>query len=163
MELGEALGAELKFNDENMCELAVGESTVLSIERRPDAGTLLMTSVVADALPDPVDYSLVLDLLDFSLGAALNGTPAIGRDEVSGLVVAHQTVTAQDLKDASFGTRGGAPDGDGPGPQGCVVFGHRGKVPQLPRGHGEEAFDVRGARLTGTGKEGDASCLSTYR
>ena len=102
MELGEALGAELKFNDENMCELAVGESTVLSIERRPDAGTLLMTSVVADALPDPVDYSLVLDLLDFSLGAALNGTPAIGRDEVSGLVVAHQTVTAQNLKDMSF-------------------------------------------------------------
>ena len=102
MELGEALGAELKFNDENMCELAVGESTVLSIERRPDAGTLLMTSVVADALPDPVDYSLVLDLLDFSLGAALNGTPAIGRDEVSGLVVAHQTVTARNLKDASL-------------------------------------------------------------
>ena len=44
----------------------------------------------------------VLDLLDFSLGAAVNGTPAIGRDEVSGLVVAHQTVTAQNLKDASF-------------------------------------------------------------
>ena len=101
-ELGEALGAELKFNDEDMCELAVGDSTVLSIERRPDAGTLLMTSVVADALPDPVDYALVLDLLDFSLGSALNGTPAIGRDEVSGLVVAHQTVTAQNLKDATI-------------------------------------------------------------
>ena len=101
-ELGLELGAELKFNDEDMCELAVGESTVLSIERRPDAGTLLMTSVVADALPDPVDYALVLDLLDFSLGGAINGTPAIGRDVESGLLVAHQTVTARSLRDASF-------------------------------------------------------------
>lgn len=101
-ELGLELGAELKFNDEDMCELAVGESTVLSIERRPDAGTLLMTSVVADALPDPVDYALVLDLLDFSLGGAINGTPAIGRDAESGLLVAHQTVTARSLRDASF-------------------------------------------------------------
>lgn len=101
-ELGDALGTELKFNDEDMCEFAVGDSTIISIERRPGAGTLLMTSVVADALPDPVDYALVLDLLDFSLGAALNGTPAIGRDEVSGLVVAHQTVTAQNLKDATI-------------------------------------------------------------
>ena len=101
-ELGLELGAELKFNDEDMCELAVGESTVLSIERRPDAGTLLMTSVVADALPDPVDYALFLDLLDFSLGGAINGTPAIGRDAESGLLVAHQTVTARSLRDASF-------------------------------------------------------------
>lgn len=101
-ELGDALGTELKFNDEDMCEFAVGDSTIISIERRPGAGTLLMTSVVADALPDPVDYALVLDLLDFSLGAALNGTPAIGRDEVSGLVVAHQTVTTQNLKDATI-------------------------------------------------------------
>ncbi len=101
-ELGLELGAELKFNDEDMCELAVGESTVLSIERRPDAGTLLMTSVVADALPDPVDYALVLDLLDFSLGGAINGTPAIGRDAESGLLVAHQPVTARSLRDASF-------------------------------------------------------------
>ena len=101
-ELGLELGVELKFNDEDMCELAIGESTVLSIERRPDAGTLLMTSVVADALPDPVDYALVLDLLDFSLGGAINGTPAIGRDAESGLLVAHQMVTARSLRDASF-------------------------------------------------------------
>ena len=101
-QLGGALGTELRFNDEDMCELAVGDSTVLSIERRPDAGTLLMTSVVADALPDPVDYGLVLDLLDFSLGAAVNGTPAVGRDEVSGLIVAHQTVTERELKEADF-------------------------------------------------------------
>lgn len=101
-ELGQELGAELKFNDEDMCELAVGESIVLSIERRPDAGTLLMTSGVADALPDPVDYALVLDLLEFSLGGAINGTPAIGRDAESGLLVAHQMVTARSLRDASF-------------------------------------------------------------
>ena len=85
-----------------MCELAIGESTVLSIERRPDAGTLLMTSVVADALPDPVDYALVLDLLEFSLGGAINGTPAIGRDAESGLIVAHQTITERNLREASF-------------------------------------------------------------
>ena len=101
-ELGLELGVELKFNDEDMCELAIGESTVLSIERRPDAGTLLMTSVVADALPDPVDYALVLDLLEFSLGGAINGTPAIGRDTESGLLVAHQTVTERNLRNASF-------------------------------------------------------------
>ena len=63
---------------------------------------MLITSAVADALPDPVDYALVLDLLDFSLGSAINGTPAIGRDEESGILVAYQTVTARNLRDASF-------------------------------------------------------------
>ena len=101
-ELGQDFGVELKFNDEDMCEMAIGDSIVLSLERRPDAGTLLITSAVADALPDPVDYALVLDLLDFSLGSAINGTPAIGRDEESGILVAHQTVTARNLRDASF-------------------------------------------------------------
>ena len=101
-ELGQDFGVELKFNDEDMCEMAIGDSVVLSLERRPDADTLLMTSPVADALPDPVDYALVLDLLDLSLGSAINGTPAIGRDTESGILVAHQTVTARDLRDASF-------------------------------------------------------------
>lgn len=101
-DFGFELGEELRFNDEDMCELAIGEATVLSIERRQDAGTILLTSVVADVLPDPVDYALVLDLLDFSLGGAINGTPAIGRDEETGLLVAHQTVTAQSLRKASF-------------------------------------------------------------
>ena len=101
-ELGQDFGVELKFNDENMCEMAIGDSVVLSLERRPDADTLLMTSPVADALPDPVDYALVLDLLDFSLGSAINGTPAIGRDTESGILVAHQTVTARNLRNASF-------------------------------------------------------------
>ena len=101
-ELGQDFGVGLKFNDEDMCEMAIGDSVVLSLERRPDADTLLMTSAVADALPDPVDYALVLDLLDFSLGNAINGTPAIGRDAESGILVAHQTVTARNLRDASF-------------------------------------------------------------
>lgn len=101
-ELSNSLGIRLAFGEDDMCELVIGGATVLSIERRPEAGTLLMTSVVADALPDPVDYALVLDLLDFSLGAAVNGTPAIGRDAESGLIVAHQTVTEQNLKAAAF-------------------------------------------------------------
>ena len=101
-ELGREFGLELKFNDEDMCEMAIDNSFVLSIERQPDAGSLLITSAVADALPDPVDYPLVLDLLDFSLGSAINGTPAIGRDEESGILVAHQTVTERSLRDASF-------------------------------------------------------------
>ena len=101
-ELGREFGLELKFNDEDMCEMAIDNSFVLSIERQPDAGSLLITSAVADALPDPVDYPLVLDFLDFSLGSAINGTPAIGRDEESGILVAHQTVTERSLRDASF-------------------------------------------------------------
>ena len=75
---------------------------MLSLERRPDADTLLITSAIADALPDPVDYALVLNLLEFSLGSAINGTPAIGRDAESGILVAHQTVTARNLRDASL-------------------------------------------------------------
>lgn len=33
-ELGRELGTELAFNDEDMCEMAIGDSFVLSIERR---------------------------------------------------------------------------------------------------------------------------------
>ena len=101
-ELGQEFGVELAFNNEDMCEMAVDNAYMLSIERRPDADTLLITSAVADALPDPVDYALVLDLLEFSLGGAINGTPAIGREAESGILVAHQTVTARDLRDAPF-------------------------------------------------------------
>ncbi|MBP5284989.1 MAG: CesT family type III secretion system chaperone [Kiritimatiellae bacterium] len=101
--LGAELGIEARFNDEDLCELAIGESTVLSIERRAGDGTLLLTSAVADDVPDPVDYALVLDLLEFGLGSAINGTPAIGRDTESGIVVAYQTIGATALQKASIG------------------------------------------------------------
>ena len=102
-ELGRELGTELTFNDEDMCEMAIGNSFVLSIERRPDAGTLLLTSAVADALPDPVDYALVLDLLEFSLGSAINGMPAIGRDAESGILTFNiRDVFAQGHADAAL-------------------------------------------------------------
>ncbi len=101
-ELGQEFGVNLAFNGDDLCEMAIDSAYVLSLERRPDADTLLITSAVADALPDPVDYALVLDLLEFSLGGAINGTPAIGRDAESGILVAHQTVTARDLRNASF-------------------------------------------------------------
>ena len=101
-ELGKKLNLELAFDDDGACELLMDENAVITIVKNDEDGLLSMSSAVADELPDPVDYALVLDLLDFSLGAAIDGGPAVGRDPESGLLVAYQIITPSRLKTRSF-------------------------------------------------------------
>ena len=93
-ELGEALGMELAFDEDGVCELVVQESFGVSLKKSEEDGTLTMFSSLGADLPDPVDYPLVLDLLEFNLGAASGASCAVGRDPHAGSLVAWQTFPA---------------------------------------------------------------------
>lgn len=96
-ELGEALGMELAFDGDGVCELVVRESFGVSLKKSEEDGTLTMFSSLGADLPDPVDYPLVLDLLEFNLGAASGASCAVGRDPRAGSLVAWQTFPASVL------------------------------------------------------------------
>ena len=92
-ELGAAFNLQLSLDEEGLCELVIGEEYPLSIRLDSDMDAFVISSVVADELPDPVSYSLVQDILELNLGPAVNATPGIGIDPATGLVVAWQIVT----------------------------------------------------------------------
>jgi hypothetical protein len=72
----------------------VRESFGVSLKKSEEDGTLTMFSSLGADLPDPVDYPLVLDLLEFNLGAASGASCAVGRDPRAGSLVAWQTFPA---------------------------------------------------------------------
>lgn len=93
-DLGEALGMELAFDGDGVCELVVRESFGVTLKKSEEDGTLTMFSSLGADLPDPVDYPLVLDLLEFNLGAASGASCAVGRDPQAGSLVVWQTFPA---------------------------------------------------------------------
>ena len=96
--LGKELGLELSFDEDGICELFADEST-LSIKSSEDDGTIILSSVLAQDLPDPINYSAVTDLLALALdpcGFGGGNSPVVGRTE-EGLVVAYQVATASVL------------------------------------------------------------------
>jgi len=109
--LSEKLGCELIFDDQGICELTVGGEFIVTISDREDDGLIIMSSVVAAELPDPVDYPLVLDILDFGIGPCVSGggnSPVIARDPETGVLIAYEVLTAsvlgsQDITDLFAG------------------------------------------------------------
>ena len=98
--LSEKLGCELVFDEQGICELTVGEEFIVTVASREDDGLIILSSVVAPELPDPVDYPLVLDLLNFGIGPCVSGggnSPVISRDPETGLLVAYEVLTASVL------------------------------------------------------------------
>ena len=92
-ELGAAFNLQLSLDEEGLCELVIGEEYPLSIRLDSDMDAFVISSVVADELPDPVSYSLVQDMLELNLGPAVTGSPGIGMDPATGLIVSWQIVT----------------------------------------------------------------------
>lgn len=92
-ELGAAFNLQLSLDEQGLCELVIGEEYPLSIRLDSDMDAFVISSVVADELPDPVSYSLVQDMLELNLGPAVTGSPGIGMDPATGLIVSWQIVT----------------------------------------------------------------------
>ena len=96
--MGKDLGLELSFDEDGICELFADES-VVSIKSSEDDGTIILSTVLAEDLPDPISYSAVTDLLGLALdpcGFGGGNSPVVGRDE-DGLVMAYQVATASVL------------------------------------------------------------------
>ena len=94
-EFGAKLGLDLAFDENGVCQLELAQMVAIDIRANEDDGTLTLSAVVREELPDPISYSTVLDLLALALDAASHGgnAPVVGRDDESGLVVMYQVAT----------------------------------------------------------------------
>ena len=97
----QTLGAELAFDQDGICELEL-DGTPVSIRSSEADGTVVLSSLIADELPSPLNYSLLLDLLEIALtpGTGNGGNaPVIGCDRDTGAVILYLVCTASVLHD----------------------------------------------------------------
>ncbi len=100
--LGKIMGMELCFDDNNDCSIMIDESLTAVIHLDEEHEELLFLGNVADELPDPVNYSLVLDLLSLGYAPAFGTAPGVGRDPVSGMISAWSRLRMRDLGVTEF-------------------------------------------------------------
>lgn len=101
-ELSKVLGIELAFDEDNNCIVMIEDKYSLCIRKDDGNDRIILLGNIADELPDPVDYSLVTDLLDFGLAPVLTGGPAVGRDPVSGILTAWAFVQTKNITSKDF-------------------------------------------------------------
>ena len=98
-EFGAKLGLDLAFDENGTCRLELAELVAIDIRANEDDGTLTLSAVVREDLPDPITYATILDLLALALDAGKSGgnAPVVGRDDESGFVVMYQVATPSAL------------------------------------------------------------------
>jgi hypothetical protein len=102
--LGKRMGLALKYDENNVCEIIVNSNDVVDVVANPEDHNLLLSSVIAPDLPDPVSYSVVIDLMDLALGPVVThggNCPVVGRDPETGMLVAYQVCTESYLDEGS--------------------------------------------------------------
>ena len=94
-EFGSKLGVVLAFDEDGACRLELAQLVAVDIRANEDDGTLTLSAVVREDLPDPITYSTVLDLLALALDPVKHGgnSPVVGRDDASGFVVMYEVAT----------------------------------------------------------------------
>ena len=94
-EFGAGIGLDLSFDENGICRLELAKLAAVDIKANEDDGTLTISSVLREELPDPITYSTVLDLLALALDPILHGgnAPVVGRDDGSGFVIMYQVAT----------------------------------------------------------------------
>ena len=98
--LGNDLGLKLSLDEDGCCQLVIENETLINIRCCHDDGLMILSQVVAEDLPDPVSYPMILDIMDYALGPCYfqgGNSPVIGRDEETGFLVMYQVVTASKL------------------------------------------------------------------
>ncbi len=99
--IGNAIGLELEFDENNSCEIEFNETDSILVEANPDDHNLVFSSMVSLYLPEPISYSLLTDLMDMAIGPFLNrggNSPVIGRDPDSGALLIYQVCTESVLE-----------------------------------------------------------------
>lgn len=103
-DFGASMGLDLSFDEKGVCRLELAKLAAVDIKANEDDGTLTISSVIREELPDPVTYSTILDLLALALDPAHRGgnSPVVGRDDESGLVVMYEVATPSALNRRPF-------------------------------------------------------------
>ena len=94
--------SDLKFNKDGVCHLVIGDSYQVDVTRDERLSRYVLTSPVAAELPEETDYALMQDLLNFAMGPIFDGSPAVGRDPSSGLLIAYSILPFSLATEADF-------------------------------------------------------------
>ena len=100
--LSEKLGMELDFADEEEIDLDIGGEVTLNIRKDDETDVLSLTAVVAEDLPDALDPSMMVELMDLALNPLVSGAPAIGRENESGMMIAYVKLPVRTIDPAEF-------------------------------------------------------------
>ena len=96
------LDLNLPFDDEGRTTLLVDGDFAVNVSRHDEEGQLTLAAIVAQELKEDIGYAQMLDLLDLALGPLMGETPAVGRDPVSGALVAYVSLSYAHLTEASW-------------------------------------------------------------
>ena len=96
------LDVNLPFDDEGCATLLVDDDFAVNASRHDEEGRLTLAAVVAQELKEDIGYAQMLDLLDLALGPLMGESPAVGRDPVSGALVAYVSLSYAHLTEATW-------------------------------------------------------------
>ena len=96
------LDLNLPFDDEGVARLIVDDALAVSVVRNDEEGRLTISAPVAQELKEDIGYAQMLDLLDLALGPLLGDSPAVGRDPVSGALIAYVVISYAHLTEATW-------------------------------------------------------------
>jgi hypothetical protein len=101
--LGEELGTpELSFDQDGYCHLVVNETVSLVIRSEPADAAIVLASIVANELPDPIRYTLLVELLEFALAPMTQSGPSIGLDPDVGALIGFVRLPVRLLNEQGF-------------------------------------------------------------
>lgn len=92
----------LPFDEEGNARLVVDETLAVNVSRNDEEGRLTLAAPVAAELREDIGYAQVLELLDLAIGPLFGGSPAVGRDPVSGMLVAYASVSYVHVTEAEW-------------------------------------------------------------
>ncbi len=101
-ELSKVLGIRLTFDEDNNCLILIENTYTVCVQKDESNERFVFLGNVADALPDPIDYSVLLDLLNFGMAPVITGGPAVGRDPDSGIISAWAFLPLKNLSVDDF-------------------------------------------------------------
>lgn len=93
---------DLKFDENGTCHLEIGGAYQVDVMRDERLSRYVVVSPVAAELPENTTYSQMQDLLTFALGPVFDGSPAIGRDPSSGVLIAYSILPFAIATEADF-------------------------------------------------------------
>lgn len=96
------LELNLPFDAEGNAQLLVDGTLAVNVSRNDEEERLTLAAPVAQELREDIGYAQMLELLDLALGPLVGDTPAVGRDPVSGMLIAYASISYVHVSEAEW-------------------------------------------------------------
>ena len=96
------LELNLPFDAEGNAQLLVDGTLAVNVSRNDEEGRLTLAAPVAQELREDIGYAQMLELLDLALGPLVGDTLAVGRDPVSGMLIAYASISYVHVSEAEW-------------------------------------------------------------